>query len=65
MRSMSSNDFDKLDFPSRLSGMIMERLGSVKQVQTNQYRGEKMEIESPLTDYIGSMERNLSKSDFE
>ncbi len=61
MRSMSSNDFEKLDFPSRLSGMIMERLGSVKQVQPNQYKGEKMEIESPLSDYIASMERNLSK----
>jgi hypothetical protein len=36
---MTSNDFDKLDFPSRLSGMIMEKLGSLKPVQSNQSRG--------------------------
>jgi hypothetical protein len=28
MREMKQKDFDKLDFPSRLSGMVMEKLGT-------------------------------------
>jgi hypothetical protein len=43
MRSMTQKDFDRLDFPSRLSGMIMEKLGSNNNQRfSNQMRSEKM-----------------------
>ena len=66
MKSMTAKDFDRLDFPSRLSGMIMEKLGTYNQSKlSGQMRSEKMEIESHIADYTDRMKKNLSKSDFD
>lgn len=37
MKSMTQKDFDKLDFPSRLTGMIMERLNINNQKSNTSY----------------------------
>lgn len=65
MRSMTPKDFDKLDFPSRLSGLIMQKLGSSGNQNRNNVQSNKMEIENSLTDFINSMKNRLSKSDFD
>lgn len=45
MKSMTIKDYDRLDFPSRLSGMIMEKLGTNNQSKvSNKMRSEKMEV---------------------